>query len=41
MGLYAELNIYKDWGFPEKTSWGGGILINYSEVIAQYAELMY
>lgn len=41
MGLYAELNIYRDWGFPEKTSWGGGILINYSEVIAQYAELMY
>lgn len=40
MGLRCELNIYKDWGFPEKTSWGG-ILINYSEVIAYYTKLMY
>lgn len=41
MGLRCQLNIFEDWGFPEETSWGGGITINYSDVIAQYAYLIY
>ena len=40
MGLYCELNIARDWGFPLETAWGSGS-IYYAEAIAAYTQMIY